>query len=321
VKARALVLALLVGAHAAAAQSAPPSQTATVHVSSSVSRTAVWVGDLVEFVVDFTMPAQADVIADDLAKEKLKLEGLQVVSTSSERIVSGERVTHRFRYVLSTYDPALSTLRIHPWPVRYYIRRPGERAEDVRPVGEVQVPAATVARRSTLPDELTTLDLRAAGSPATVPRLLRGMRVSGLALMLLSIAPLAVWTTVMAARWRSRTRRPRASVVRAHTRSALEELRAVDAETNAQRRDAYGRLERALRDHFAATREVPARALVAGELAGRLRAAGSPHADAAGELLAECERARYAPPERVPSKARFAAALEEAERILAGARS
>ena len=343
---RAIVLPLVMGLCAAVAESRqrPESRPAAhdVRVRSWVSRTAVWVGDPVELVVEFVCPPQVDVIPEDLATDKLKLEGLEVVTSSVERDVdaglsaeasakpdlSAEAsakadgtTTHRFRYRLATYETGLPTLRIATWPVRYYVRRAGERPEDVSPAGEVQVPGATIARRSTLPDELPDLDLRTAAALTDVPGVVSAAGPIGIGLIVLAAAPLAVWIAALIGRPRSRASRPRASAARAEARSALDEIRAMDVESEAGRREAYGRLDRAVRQHLTDTRGIPAHALCAGEVAARLQAAGSPHADTAGQLLAECERARYGPPDRLPPAKHFGVALDAADRVCGGSLS
>lgn len=293
-----------------------------VRVRSWVSQTAVWVGDPVEFVAEFVCPPHVDVIADDVARDKLKVEGLEIVGVSDERHAAADgATTRRFRYRLSTYETGSPALRIAAWPVRYYLQRPGERAEDVTPSGEVQVPGATIARRSTLPDEIPGLDLRTAGTLAEMPMVLRLARPLGAGLIVLAAVPLTIWIAALIVRRRVRVKRPGARTARAHARSALEEIRAIDTQSDAGRREAYGRLERAVRQHLADTRGIPAHALSAAELAARLQAAGSPQADAAAELVAECERARYGPLDRLPPAERFDATLETAERMLAGAAS
>ena len=76
-----------------------------VQVRTSLSRTAIWVGDPVEFVVELTCGPKLDVLTDDLTKEKLKLEGLDVVADSNEREDTPDGgVRRRFRYQLTTYD-------------------------------------------------------------------------------------------------------------------------------------------------------------------------------------------------------------------------
>lgn len=318
---RWVALALVLGARVVSAQPETASERAGVQVSTRVSQTAVWVGDPIELVVEFLCAPQVDVIADDLTQDKLGLEGLDVVSTSVEREAAPDGgVVQRFRYALRSYETASPTLHIGAWPVRYYVRRMGERPEDARPAGEVQVPGVVIARRSTLPDEVKTIDLRATQGPGDQPTWLDAARLVGLGLILLAAAPLALWAMAMIARWQTRTQRPRAAMVRAQARSALEELRVADATTETGRREAYGLLDRAVRQHIADTRGVPAHALASGELAARLHALGSPLANATGELLAECERARYGPPDRLPPQESFGTALDTAERILQGAR-
>jgi hypothetical protein len=286
-----------------------------------LSRTAIWVGDPVEFVVEFSLAPSIDVLAEDLAREKIKLEGLEVVTSSNERVADADgRTTHRFRYQFTTYDVGTPALRIEGWPVRYYVRRAGQQPRDAKPVGEVRIPGAVIARRDTLPDDLPNLDLRDEGAAHEIPITLRAARSVGIGLMALAAAPLAIWGAALVHRSRSRVKRPSARTVRAHARSALDELRALDTASESGRREAYGRLDQALRKHLADTRGIPAQALCAEEVAARLQAAGSAQSEVAGELLAECERARYGPPDRLPPAERFGAALETAEQIL-GARS
>jgi hypothetical protein len=320
---QAVLIALAIGLAGEVAESRQerdsPAARHDVRVRSSVSRTAVWVGDPVELVVEFVLPSQVDVIAEDLASDKLKLEGLEVVTTSVERDVAAEgEITQRFRYRLATYETGSPTLRIAAWPVRYYVRRAGERPEDVSPAGEVQVPGAIVARRSTLPDELPGLDLRTDAAIADAGGMLRTAGPIGIGLIVLAAAPLAIWIAALIVGPRSRAPRPHARAVRAQARSALEEVRAMDVGSEAGRREAYGRLERAVRQHLTDTRGIPAHALSAGEVATRLQAAGAPNADDAGQLLAECERARYAPPDRLPTAERFGDTLGAAERMFEG---
>jgi hypothetical protein len=303
-----------------------------VRVRSWVSRTAVWVGDPVDLVVEFECPPQVDVIPEDLASDKLKLEGFQVLTSSAERDVASDlpagvpaedrTVTyHRYRYRLASYETGLPTLRIAAWPVRYYVRRAGDRPEDVSPAGEVQVPGVTVARRSTLPDDLPTLDLRTDARLTAAPPVLNVARPIGLGLIALAAVPLTIWIGTRVGRQRVRGSRPNARTVRAQVRSALEDVRAIDVESEAGRREAYGRLDRAVRQHLADLRGIPAHALSAKEIAARLQSAGSPDADSAGELLAECERARYGPPDALPPAERFGAALSRAEQMVGGSAS
>ena len=154
----------------------PPTPTdacgAAVQVRASVDRTAIWVGDRVTYTVDIVCARGVEILLDDLAKEKLRVNGLDVVSSDTTTTVdASERTTYRLRYVLTTYRVDVPSLSIEPLSARYYARRPGQRLQDIAPAGEVQVPGAVIAFRSTLPDQPTyeLRDGRARGPAAPDP--------------------------------------------------------------------------------------------------------------------------------------------------------
>ena len=289
-----------------------------VQVRTWLSRTAIWVGDPVEFVVELNCAPTIDVLTDDLAREKLRVEGLDVLNATSEREVHQDgTVTQRFRYRLTTFDIGSTDLRIGETTVRYYARRPGQRSEDAALVGEVQIPGATVAWRSTLPDALPSLNTRDTGALRRMPRVLALARPVAIGLLLLSVGPVAAWGMGLIRRRRPRERRLSERAVRSHTQAAFDELRAVDPTTDSSRRDAYGRLEMALRRHVADTRGIPAQALSARDIAAALQSSGG-SGERLAELLVECEQARYGPPDRLPSAERFAATLAAAAQVVGG---
>lgn len=307
----ALVLAL--------AAAAPPGD---IEVRTSVDRTALWTGDRVIYTVEIACPPDVDVLIDDLAPEKLVLSGLEIVSADHERSVSAAGgVTYRYRYRLATYDVTAPALRIGEQSVRYYVRRAGQAAEGAAPAGEVLIGGVQLALRSTLPDEIGALALRDARAAAPLPAALTAARPVGLGLILVSAVPVALWAAALARRLHA-TRRPRrAPEARAVARRALDELRAVDASSGAERRAAYGRLDALLRRHLAETAGIRAPALTAAEIAARLRAnASEPQAEAIGAVLEDCERARYGPAGLLPSAERFRAGMTAAEELLAEAR-
>jgi hypothetical protein len=289
-----------------------------VQVRTWLSRTAIWVGDPVEFVVELTCAPTIDILTDDLAREKLRVEGLDVLDATSEREVHRDgSVTQRVRYRLTTFDIGSTDLRIGGTTVRYYARRPGQRPQDTALIGEVQIPGATVAWRSTLPDALANLNTRDAGALRRMPRVLALARPVAIGLLLLSAGPVAVWGAGRMRRQRSRARRPSERAVRSHTQAAFDELRAVDLATDSGRREAYGRLEKALRRHVADTRGIPAHAWIARDFAAALQSSGGSD-ERLAELLVECEQARYGPPDRLPSAERFAATLAAAAQVIGG---
>ena len=89
---------------ASAPAPAPPASPASVQVNASVDRTAIWVGDRVTYAIDIVCARGVEILLDDLAKEKLRLNGLDVVSSDSTTTTdASERTTYRLRYGLSTY--------------------------------------------------------------------------------------------------------------------------------------------------------------------------------------------------------------------------
>jgi hypothetical protein len=303
----------------AVAAPADASKQPPVLVTTSLNKTAVWVGDPIVWTVEITCAPNVDVIADDLAADKLQLTGLEVAGSENERIANEDGTTlHRIRYRLRTFDIGQPALRTAPLAVRYYVRQPGQRAEDVTPAGEIQVPGAVLAWRSTIPENLQSVDLRAERRAEPVPQVLRVARPVGIGLVLVSIAPVALWglSRAQAARGpRVKRRSPRAS--RNEARATLEALRNADTATETDRREAYGRLNTALRRHVGVVAGMPALALTPEEVVKRLQVGGSKlQPEGVGEVLTECDRARFGPPEIVPPSDQFQEAVTATERLL-----
>jgi hypothetical protein len=220
--------------------------------------------------------------------------------------------------------------------VRYYFRRGNVRPEDIRPAGEVRVPAATVALRSTIPDESEVTAIRAGRAPAARGAWTGAISLAGLALLLVAIAP-AVWWAIDRAR-RARPARPRDSARkrRAQHRAAFDDIRGIDPASLAELRDAYTRLDALVRDHVSRTFKVSAASLTPSEIevaiaggsgrvdggsTGRVAADVDPRSaglQACCELLRECERARYAPADAVPNRDAWRRAVETAGDLLGG---
>lgn len=311
-----LVLGLLLLSPPAGFAAEPP-----VRVTSTVDQTAAWVADRITFTVDIVCDRGVDILLDDLAKEKLRVNGLDIISTDSSATTdAAERTTHRLRYVLTTYRVDLPVVSIEPISVRYYARRPGQRLQDMAPAGEVVVPGARVAYRSTLPDAQPAAGLRdRRAEAARHPFFVRAQSV-GLALVVVSLAPAAV---IGAAALRRRTvRRPgrrSARELRKEKRDTLERLRSLDVGTEEERRRAYDEISAAVRQHVAAAAHVPAPGLTAAELDAALaRTRTRVPRESVTALLAACDSARYGPPEALPSAQACRDALARAEEVLGG---
>ncbi|HEX6464634.1 MAG TPA: hypothetical protein VFZ98_09285 [Vicinamibacterales bacterium] len=303
----------VLGPAVAFAQTAPQ-----IQATSTVDRTAIWIADRVTYSIDLLCAPGVDVLLDDLSKEKLRLNGLEFVSADTSQTTDAQgRTTHRLRYLLTTYRVDAPSPSIEAPSVRYYVRKAGQRLQDVAPAGEIRVPGAVLAFRSTLPEgqEYHLRDVR-----TLTPRnwFAARTRQFGLAAVILSLAPAVV---VVAGAVRRRTAavssRPSKRRTRADQRAALERLRTMDVSTEEDRRRAYDEISAAVRAHVATHTHVPATALTADELEHALSSGRSriPH-ESVSSLLAASDSARYAPPEAMPPAEQCRDALRTAEQVL-----
>jgi hypothetical protein len=296
VKAR-LALLLLAAALAGGASAA---ENAAPQVRTSLSRTALWTGDRLIYEVELSCGPSVDLLQDDLLPERLTLDGLEVVSSERERL-DGESgaVTYRVRHQLVSYEIPPRVLRI----------------------GDLRLPGAALALRSALPDDPKAVALRDEHEAAALPRALGYARPLGLGLLVLATAPAGFWAVALAQRAGARQSRKRARAREgtALATSALDELRAVDAQDAPARRAAYDRLEAALREQLEHA-GVRANSSTAAEIAARLPANGRFDERRLNAVLAECEQARYAPPELLPAAVRFREGVEALAVLRAGRR-
>jgi hypothetical protein len=297
-----------------------PASTPKPEVRTSVNRTAMWVGDRVRFTIDIDCPRGVDVLDDDLSKDKLKLEGLDVVGSDSSRIEgAGETTTRRFTYELTTYRVDVPALRIAPLSVRYYVRRPGQRLEDASPAGEVQIPGTSIAFRSTLPDA-QEYPVRDARPPMLRARIYSLAQPIGLALVIVSFAPVVFWMVAAIGRRRHRPVHRSVRQVRSDERASLQAARELDLASEEARREAYTTVDVLVREHLQDVCGVPGASLTPAEVQPALAERGAKiDAERVAALLAACERARYAPRHALPPAEACRDAMTEAEQLL-GAR-
>ncbi|HEY2905046.1 MAG TPA: hypothetical protein VGJ29_04040 [Vicinamibacterales bacterium] len=308
----------LPAASAPAAPAPAPPKAREIEVQASVDRTAVWVGDHVTYTVDVICKPGVDILDDDLSKDHLKLEGLDVLSTeiTQQDAADGGRL-HRFRYVLTTYHVDAAALKIAPMSVRYFTRRAGQRVQDATPAGDVVVPGVTLAYRSMLPDAQESYGLRDARVTLPRSRLLAHAQGIGWALVIVSMAPALFWIVGLVQNRRRVVRRSKREV-REQERASLEAARALDLGTVEGRRDAYGQMNTIVREHLRDACGVPGLALTPAEIEPALgRTKSRVPADQVTALLLECDRARYAPADALPKADVCRDALDRTEQILA----
>jgi len=310
-----LVIWSFAGAGVAAAQ--PPQRDITVR--TSLDRTAVWVADRVTYTIEIICKRGVDVLADDLSRDKLKTEGLEVIGGDTDRRSASDGTTiYQFHYVLTTYRIDVPALSIAPLAVRYAVRRAGQRLEDAVPAGEVQVPGAAIAFRSMLPDDQDLSGIRSDKPPHARPMRFAALQPIGIGLIVVSIVP-ALLAIAALVRRTGRPRRRRAGrAVRDHERVSLEAVRRMDVDTVEGRRQVFTGLDALVRDHLREACGVPGASLTPDEVPFALATAGTKvPADLVASVLATCELGRYAPAHRMPSADACREAFDQVEQVMA----
>jgi hypothetical protein len=294
-----------------------------VDVRSSVDRGAVWIGDRFSYIVDIGCSHGIDILTDDLSRDRLRLEGLEVIGLEQTREDRGDGITvYRFTYRLTTYRPEPATERIGDMTVRYYLRRPGQRPEDVVPAGEVVVPGALVAVRSLLPDARDTANFRSAQPPLSRAAVFAILQRLGIGLVIVSIVPAVLWIVALLRQLRHRRPRPSVKRLRHDEHASLDAVRALDVETEAGRREAFDRLSALVRKHLSGAWGVPADGLTPAQLESALAAHGTGEVSAlAISLLDTCEKAKYGRPDELPPRGACQAAIDQAGQLIGTGRS
>ena len=298
------------GGPARPAEAGPP-----VDVRTSVSRTAVWVGDRVVYTIELRCAPGVDILLDDLLKERLRVEGGEIVAVNPERTDANDRIIHRIAYTLVTYRVDVTAIHVASVPVRYYARGRGGRLGDAAPAGEISVPPLSVTVGSTVPVIEQAIALREPAGVRPAPAALRLAQPVGLGLVLLAIVPAAfsvLGVTRHARRWYGAYA---ARQSHGRHRGSFDRIKSLQPGTDEERVEAYKQLDEFLRDHLAMSTGLPAHALTPAAMKRRLQERNL-HipSDAIEAVLEACERARYAPDP--PSAAGWADVVRDTELLL-----
>ena len=313
---RAWLLRVLCGAMLTATPAV--AQTPEIGVRTGVDRTALWVGDRVTYTITITCKRGVDVLVDDVSRDKLRLEGLEVVDSSNDRRAgAGGTTIYEFRYVLTTYRVDTPALKIAPLRIRYAVKRAGQRLEDAAPAGDIEAAGATLAFRSVLPEDPDTAAIRSDKAPHVRPARFAALQPIGIGLVVVSVVPAIIAAAALVRRARRPRVRRSARSVRHEERASLEAVRTIGVETVESRREAFTRLDALVRDHLRDRCGVRAVGLTPQEVPFALAATRAKvPAELVAAVLETCELARYAPPYAMPSADACRTAIDRVTQIL-----
>lgn len=292
-------------------------------VRTRVDRPAMWIGDHLTFTIDLTCAAGTDILVEDLASDKIQLEGLEMAGSTTTRTTTPNGSTrYQFDYEVSGYRVNVPLVRIVPPSVRYYASRAGQRPADAAPLGSVQPPPVNISLRSLLPDDPSTAVIRDGRAVAPRANLYGAMMPLGLGAVLASLTPLLILVFPILKRYgthrRARARQSQRQV-RESLHDVLTKMRSQDPATVEATREAFGRLELLVRAYLQETFGAPSQSLTAEEIPEALGSRLGPAAtDSLVDFLRLCEVERYAPDTR-PDSAAWRDAILTAERLLANA--
>jgi hypothetical protein len=308
-----LIVALMVGAGMAA-------EEPDVAVRTFVDRPAVFVGDRVTYTVELTCKRGVDILVDDLSRDRLTLEGLDILGSDvSKEMGPDETTIYQFRYYATTYRVDVPVLKIVPPAVRYYVKRPGQRPEDLAPAGDVDVPDLSIPFRSLLPDDSDVAGLRDHRSPATRPVIYAMLQPVGTGLVIVSIVPVLIAIAALIRRRRASRPRRSARAVRQEERGLLDAVHSIDLTTLDGRREVFTHLDRLVREHLRDTCGIPGPSLTPSEIGPALaERGGRVPIELVSAVLTVCEQARYAPPHDGPSVEACRQAIEQTEQVISG---
>ncbi|MCC7178858.1 MAG: hypothetical protein IT177_10740 [Acidobacteria bacterium] len=320
-----LAVLLLVASPAAAqrkrAPTPPPAPAPVlpppdIRVRSELSQTAAWVGDPLQFIVEIDTAPGVEVVTEDLAPERLVVEGLELGGATStmEPRADGWR-TVRHAYTVTPWDTT-PPKRIGDLTVRF--RRPvtAATASGAAEASDIKVAGATLAVRSTLPDDGSADGARDRLAALPSPAWLGWLRPAGLGFIALGIAPVVLWVATRVRRPRVTTPRASSRSLHAQIKSMFDELRIIDTSTTEGRRRAYDRIDADVRAYLAQAEALPALALTADELRPRLAESKRVRAGEVCDILAECEHARYGPDDRLPAAEAVRSTIERLQSAL-----
>ena len=301
----------------AAAASGNAKAPVPITVSTTLSRTAVWIGEPIVYTIEVRCPIGTDILPADISQDRLHLTGLEIEGSKQQRSTRYDGTTvYRAQFTLASYSTDGSRVGVEGQSVRYYVHTAGQPLETLVPADEIQLPPQTIAIRSTLPDANIAW-IRDARPGAQAPAVMAYLAPAGIALVTLTLIPVSLG---LARTIRKRAPRHMPRLRRDTLRLHRETLRAIEAAAQTAdadgRREVFERLDALIRIRLSEL-GLPGRSQTADELEQTMRARTKRlRAGEIGEVLRNCERALYGPSMSIPGAEAVQTALQETNDLL-----
>ena len=263
-------------------------------LTARTNRTAMWIGDRLEYIVRVEYGPGLDFVRDHLKKEEMNLQPFEIVDmvTTAGELPKGRKLLE-IRFLLTLYETGRTDLAIPSFNLFYFIQTNNHAKED-SPALTVTVPPLPVALRSAIVDSSAGIrdykDVLPVRPAAWLLPMIAGW--CGLA----AIAGYAVWLAVIQIRsgfWKQRIAE---RVRKKSLQESVEEIRRTPDESIEDLEDFYRRAAGILRA-IAVEKLGDGAGLTPRETQAALRAAGTEERRAAaiGDLMEQCDLIRYSP--------------------------
>ena len=133
-------------------EAAPASQKPQLpfSITTRLDRTAIWVGDSLEYTIQVIHPRSVQFVTDDLKKESLALPPFVLKGVrAEERDWRDDKKLFEVVLLLTTYESGKPDLLVPPVAL-YYFRREGTVSEKEARALAIRIPPQKIALRSTL---------------------------------------------------------------------------------------------------------------------------------------------------------------------------
>ena len=288
----ALLLFVAVELEAATTSQKAPSPFA---VTTRLDRTAIWVGDSLQYTIQVIHPRNVQFVVDDLKKENLSLPPFVLRDIrAEERDWRDDKKLFEVVLLLTTYESGKSDLLVPPVAL-YYFRREGTVSDKEARAQAIRIPPQKIALRSTLPGGQSRLREFKQIHPVD-PAYAIGALVLGLIGMgfVGSRATARLWHAVHRDKI---VKRPVSRRVRERwIQQGLGRIRQIAKEPPKESQTFYAESGQFMRQYLTEWLDVEARGLTPGEAEQALQAAGcnGAFAQRVRTILEQCEEAQYA---------------------------